>query len=268
MNPILKLRADPRPIHQWRKQIGGQLRYRNQRGPRPFAAIAPVVRGPICDGLVDTRALGAGKYCMTTGMKPARRNDLTRSAAQDMPSVRLLGACKSVAQSYASSISASAWHLPATGHGRSFDSANGELLNLALGMDVLLERHTRYPHFPRRQRPRWPILWAGFSKADGKLLQGSGPEFEADSRRMETSELDLFSRQHHGLTLFPLCYMAHAWSQMLSVFAEVSSIPKRQVLALQSDARNLSGFDGPIQFDLISSRFNAGYPQASDRREK
>ncbi len=139
--------------------------------------------------------------------------------------------------------------------GRRFDSSSGELISMALSQDRLLERHSRYQHLPRRLQPRWPRLWAAFSPDVASQLEMAGPEFESEHRRIDCSTIPLLARTAPGLMLYPLAYVSHAWRQILTIFADLTTVPKRQVISLSSDACNLRGHEGAVEFDLVSSRF-------------
>ena len=61
---------------------------------------------------------------------------------------------------------------------------------------------------------------------------------------MGASEIRNQVRSAAGLTLFPLPYVSHAWRDILAVYADLTTVPKRQVLALEPSGRHLRGFDG------------------------
>ena len=138
-------------------------------------------------------------------------------------------------------------------HGPRFDLMGEELLTLALELDRYLSLQHRYPHLPRRQQPRWPQFWAAFSPATAKYIRCAGPEFDAH----RSSGTAVIERSCSGLTLYPLEMVGHAWRQFVTVFADLKTVSKRQVIALDHAAQNLCGFAGAVQYDLCHSRFSA-----------
>ena len=58
------------------------------------------------------------------------------------------------------------------------------------------------------------------------------------------------------LVAFPLEFVSHAWQQFAGVFADLTTLPKRQVIALDHPARNLCGYARAIEYDLCHSRFS------------
>jgi hypothetical protein len=54
-----------------------------------------------------------------------------------------------------------------------------------------------------------------------------------------------------------LQYVSHAWRQILVIFADMATVPKRHVISLEPNARNLCGHEGAVEFDLLGSRFTA-----------
>ncbi len=252
MTLILSKRDGPGLKQCWRQQVASQQRRRVAQGPRPLAAVTYLVRRSAHEGLVDIRDL------TVVIMYDDKRHDGSVAircagySASGIPWGLKIGgadACKfdkdlTVAPAPAAK-------------DRRFDTSNGELLSLALSCDQQLERHGRYPHFPRRLQPRWPKLWAGFAAETASQIELAGPEFEADYRRSTGSVIQSLARTSGGLTLYPLPYVSHAWRQILMIFVDMKTVPKRQVIALEPNARNLRGYDGAMDFDLVSSRFTA-----------
>ncbi len=245
---------------QWRQQLASQLRRRAAQGPRPLAAITFLVRGPVRSGLVNLRdllfvvvhddlredgtlhvrfaAYGAGTIPWGIKVGPENSKLDKDLALTPGPSTR----------------------------GRRFDLLKGDLLSLALNLDQLLERHSRYPHLPRRCQPRWPKLWAGFTPDVARTLSFAGPEYEASLGKNDNPAAQPPIPSILGLTLMPLSYVSHAWRQISAVFADLATIPKRQVIVLESHSRNLRGYQGAVEYDLTSSRF--AVESARKRRPK
>lgn len=135
--------------------------------------------------------------------------------------------------------------------GRKFDLTQPELLRLCLDLDRYLERRVQFPHAPRRRQPLIPKLWAGFTVDVAADVRCSGPEFEA------AGQPRISPRQAaSGLILFPLEYVSHESVRFAAILADVSSIPKRQRVALGHRAANLVGFQGAVEFDFNHSRFS------------
>ena len=59
-----------------------------------------------------------------------------------------------------------------------------------------------------------------------------------------------------GKVAFPLEFVSHVWQQFGAVYADLKSLPKRQVIGLDRFERSLQGFSGAIEYDLLSSRFS------------
>jgi hypothetical protein len=144
------------------------------------------------------------------------------------------------------------------GKGRRFDLAHPDVLTMALDLDCLVERHLRFPYLPRQCQPRWPEFWAAFSPQVAATLSGAGPEFEIIARSSEKANAELLkanSRMIGALVAFPLAFVSHAWRHFKAIFANFRSVPKRQVITLDHQAKNLCGYAGAIEFDLVHSRF-------------
>ena len=253
-------REGPELQQRWRQQVASQLRRRVVNGPRPLAAITYLVRGRVEDGLVDVRHLS---FIALHDKMQEDGSSIIRCAgysAATVPwGVKIGGAddCKFEKNLAISPGSAA--------RGARFDVLRGELLSLALSLDQVLERHSRYPHLPRRQQLRWPKLWAAFATDVAGRIELAGPEFESAHLGNECAAIPPLAGTAAGLALFPLAYVSHAWRQILAIFADLTTIPKRQVISLEPNARNLRGYEGAIEFDLVGSRFPLA---AAARRRK
>jgi hypothetical protein len=261
MSTAVSPRADPELIQRWRQQIAGQRRRRAAGGPRALAAVGYLVHGPVHNGLVDIRRIvfvtlhdevdAAGRLATRVGG--------FRAAA--VPWGVKIGGPEHTR------FEKDLGRPPAfRAKGRRFDLAHPDVLAIAMDLDRLVERHLRFPHFPRRRQPRWPTLWAAFSPHVAVGLCGQGPEFEALTGPGGRGNADLLManrRRIGGLVAFPLVYVSHAWQQCLAIHADVRSLPKRQVITLEQKAKNLCGYSGAIEFDLLHSRFAAAPTNAS-----
>jgi hypothetical protein len=255
MTKIVSTRASPELFHRWRQQIARDLRRRATQGPRPLAAISYLVRGPIVEGLVDLRRL----VFVTLHDKHLADGWLTTRVASFASLVIPWGV--KIGGPEQSRFEKDLSRSPAFGaKGRRFDLAHPEALTLAFDLDRCLERHLRFPQMPRLRQPRWPALWAAFEPCAATDLCGAGPEFEALGPYHGHGQQVLFrasGRPIGGLVAFPLAYVSHAWQQFGAIYANLKSLPKRQVIALDHPAKNLCGFTGAIEFDLLNSRFAA-----------
>lgn len=137
-----------------------------------------------------------------------------------------------------------------------FDIGERDLLEASLSMDWRMEVHRRRPNAPRGSQLRLPPMWLGFPLAlDGKL-SGKGPELAAAAISTGTSEESLIKqtgRVHGGQLLLPLDWTGHHWRQSISVFADFSKFPRRQIFSLADPAEGLVGYQGASSFDFYRS---------------
>ncbi len=189
-------------MHVWRRQIGHRHTLAGERGPRPFAVIGHLVRGPLIEdryvplrqltltALFDQRLNTGELATRLVGVGGAVTNDGLRFGGVDLSrfdkDLRLA---------------------PATGRrGARLDAADGEFCEHALALERYLERCARHPFMPRRSVPRLPTI-------------------EADAELNDACMID------------------------------VSMLPKRQVITLDSPERDLVGRSGTTTFDLVNTRF-------------
>ncbi len=261
-------RAGPKELTgRWRQQVARQHRRRVVQGPRPLAGIGYLVHGPVIDGLIDLRQL---VFVTLFDEHPAAGRTTTRFAgfaSSAIPwGIKIGGPeqCrfeKDLARA------------PGFGvKGRRFDLSHPDLLKLALDLDRYVERHLRFPHMPRLRQPRWPALWATIDAPAMSNISGEGPEFEAFVRQTGNGHVDLLrasTRSIRGRTAFPLSFVSHTWRQFSTVYADLKSLPKRQVVTLDHDpANNLCGFSGAIEFDLFHTRFAAAAKRSGHRSRR
>lgn len=233
-------------LQRWRQQIAGQRCRREQRGPRAHAAISYLVRGPSHDGLVDLNQL----LCVIVQDECYEGRSLATCcrtyAATAVRWGSKLGGAENCRLDKSLTIPPKLG-----GRGRQFDLAQPELLRLCLDLDRHLERHVQFPHMPRRYEPCLPSLWAAFTFDIAPQISFAGPEYE-NAGRPAVSPICTAT----GLFLYRLEYVSHESSRSARILADLRSVPKRQVLTLQRNKSNLTGFRGAIEFDLRNSRFS------------
>ena len=236
MSTIPTTRAGPREILQrWRRQVASRTRYRASRGDRPWAAISYLARGADRDGLIDLRHL------IVVVLYDQRQ--VTRFAGyRFLPSsggVRLGGAA---AHRFEKNLNL---RPTPTGLGRRLKLNDRELLLSALELDHYLERRARFPNWPRSQQPRWPQLWVALTPE-----QVSGLQQEQPGRQLLGS-----CRSLGRLTLLPLATAIALKLPCLDLYADLKTVPRRQLVTVDHSARCLVGTDGALQYDLVESRF-------------
>jgi hypothetical protein len=138
---------------------------------------------------------------------------------------------------------------------------NPKLLQKALQLDAWIHQAHRYLCGPRLPKLQLPALWAGFEPEAARQLTGQGPEFELLCRRFDIAPakmFQIFERKHRGLRLFPLDWVSEQLTPALSIFADLSDVPRRQLFRLRRLPDDLVGFQGASAFDFFSSRFRTG----------
>ena len=263
MNTVLSARAAPELLERWRRQVGRQLRQRTTRDTRPLAGISYLARGRIHNGLVDVRHL---VFAVVRDLESDNGSLTIRMAGFNgapVPSGVMFGGAELSRFDKDLALAPR----PAA-RGRRFDLANDELLLVALQLDRHLERHARYPNLPRRSQPRLPQLWAAFPANGSVEVNGDGPELLARCRATGASPAAILRqtcRQFAGLTLYPLEFVSHAWRQFQAVFADLRTIPKRQVLTVDHGAADLRGFVGAVEYDFTQTRFGTAPSRSCSR---
>jgi hypothetical protein len=263
MSTIVSARASPALLQRWRQQVARQQRRHASQGPRPLAAIGYQVHGPVTDGLVDLR-----RVVYLSLFDELRGDGRLATRVAGFTSAIVPWGIKIGGPEQSRFEKDLGWPPAYEAKGRRFDLAHSELLTTALDLDRSLERHERFPHLPRLRQPRWPTLWATFESRAAFALHGDGPEFEALARQGNDRKEDLLKANHRvigGLMAFPLAFVSHAWRQFTAVYADLKSVPKRQVIALDHPAKSLCGFSGAIEFDLFHTRFSAATPSPIPR---
>ncbi len=254
MNVVATARAGPELVQCWRRQIARQRRRRLARGPRPLAAISYLVHGPAENKFVDIRRI---LFVVVHDQFRGAQMLAIRVAAYAATPVRWgvqIGGATQIRLEKDLALA------PETdGRGRRFQTKPTPLLDLALDLDQFLERRYRHPALPRRQQPRWPRLWAAFQAADASRIQAEGPEWQAwqAGRKRPRGFADAPRGSVAGLVALPLEFVSHAWPQFVTVFADLTTIPKRQLIDAHRPQQCLQGFCGAMEYDLTESRFSS-----------
>ena len=190
-------------MQQWRRQIGHRHSLAAKRGPRPFAVVSYMARGPLLEGrytirdlmfvaLFDERTDKCGLATRLVGTAGAAECDGLRFGGGELSrfdkDLRLV---------------------PVKGRrGARLDASDGDFFSFALSLERYLERCARHPFMPRRRAPRLPILSTGGRDDDPCVI-------------------------------------------------DLSTFPKRQVIAIDSPATELVGRSGTTTFDFYRTRFRA-----------
>ncbi len=141
--------------------------------------------------------------------------------------------------------------------GQRIDINKPDLLRLALDLDSWLSLASRHPGL-RRRGLRLPRLWAGFRSRDAIGLEGYGPEFDiacASSRLAAKALFEKSRRGLDGLTLHPLAWVSERADDAVAVFAQLNSVPKRQVASVARLPDDVKGYSEATEYDLFNSRF-------------
>ena len=254
----------PAPLDQWRQRFGGKRR--QNRRPRPLAAMGYLANDPVIEGLIEIEKLTlVVLYDAPTGHG---QHDLRLAgfSGDRIPwGVRWGGAKQCQFQK-----NLLLQPVP-NGPGLRLNTTSTDLLRLGLRLDRELERQVRHPALPIRQQLRLPCLWAGFKPADTANITGDGPELEAYSRRTGKPAwrlLDEMRREYFGLSIYPASWVSHCWQQSVVVFADLERFPRRQVFALRQPAGDLIGFQDATAFDFHSSRFHTDAQRHRHNQQK
>jgi hypothetical protein len=142
------------------------------------------------------------------------------------------------------------------GSGRNLDLNRPDVVDLAMRLERRLCQ--RYPCRSRNRRLRLPRLWAAIEPSFAADVTLDGPELMSTSRRTgkhSTALREQMQRYHRGFILLPLDWVSHAWESFAAVFADLTTIPKQQVVESRRIAKTLRGFRGACEFDFLTSRF-------------
>ena len=214
-------------LQRWRRQIAGRVELAERRGARPFALIGYRVHGSASESLVPLERLSF------VALFDEREDDdrlLTRLVgvrARFEPEKLTVGGPELTL------FDKDVRSPPGAGHGRRLDAHDAELCELALSWEQHLERVNRHPHYPRRSALRWPSWWCDV-----------GP-----------LPTNVTSRTCDGIGMIPLATAMERGLVVRRLFADLTGLPKRQVVACDAPQRALQGSSGPLTFDFVQTRF-------------
>lgn len=141
-----------RRMSDWRRQIGFRHEVSTRRGPRPFAVLSYLIRGPVV----------AGRYLELRHLRLVAVFD--QALPEGELATRLVGvACRyegdelHIGGPDLSKFDKNLRMAPAAGRGGvRLDAADDEFFDFALALERALERFSRHPYAPRRRVPRLP----------------------------------------------------------------------------------------------------------------
>lgn len=214
-------------LQRWRRQIAGRHELAERRGVRPFALVGYRIRGDSAEQLVPLDRLSF------IALFDERDDDDHLATRLVGVRARVVGTKLVVGGPDNTLFDKDVRSAPCSSHGRRLDPCDAELCELALSWEKYIERVNRHPHYPRRSALRWPTWWCDVA----------GPP------------VDITVRRHGDRTLIALETALSRSLPIARVFADVSGVPKRQVLAGANLRRLLCGTAGPIMFDLFHTRF-------------
>jgi hypothetical protein len=252
--------ASSSSVLRWEGRFG--RRRRNSAPPRPFAAIAALVNGPMVDHLVEIEKL----------VLVAVYDELLESGKLALRLAGFSGHPRPWGVAWGGREGSLFFkdlllRPNVQARGRRLDASREDLLALALTLDRQIERHARYPWLVHARRLKLPCLWAAFRAAQAPHITGDGPELAASARQTGRSPKGLLAeskRVHEGLALYPLEWVSHEWQRAAGVFADLRTFPRWQVFPLARLPEDLQGFRGASQFDFCDSRFRRPLvPEAS-----
>jgi hypothetical protein len=214
-------------LQRWRRQIAGRIELAERRGVRPFALVGYRIHGTEPGPLVPLERLSF------IALFDERDDD-------DRLLTRLIGVRGhfdsgklTVGGPELTLFDKDVRSPPGAGRGGQLDAGDAELCELALGWEQHLERVNRHVHYPRRSALRWPTWWCDVGKVPAGVT----------------------ARTCSGLALVPLdTALAHRLT-VRRVFADVTGLAKRQVVAGDVPHRLLLGTSGRLSFNLVHTRF-------------
>lgn len=208
-------------LQRWRRQIASRTELAEHRGPRPFALVGYRICGRQDDSLVPLDRLSFVALF-------DERDDEDRLATR-LLGVRATGSAVGLRIGGADQtlFDKNVRLAPTSRSGSRLDPQDTTLCELAFGWEQYLERINRHPHYPRRNVIRWPRWYAQVTTA-------------APTRGLR----DLVPWETALAEGIPI----------IRVWADLTSVPKRQVVAGEP-RHGLCGAQGPLVFDLYHSRF-------------
>lgn len=174
-------------MSDWRKQIGFRHELAARRGPRPFAVLPYLARGPVI----------ADRYLELRNLHLVAHYDQTLPDGE--LATRLVGvACRKEADELhvggpdLTKFDKDLRLAPAAGRrGARLDAADGEFFDFALSLERALERFARHPYAPRRRVPRLPDVT---TDARGRFTVDLSALPKRQVRAIDAPERDLVGR--------------------------------------------------------------------------
>jgi hypothetical protein len=252
MATIVLNRTGPDPFATWQEQIGRQRGARLSRGLRPFCAVFFRFRGPTMNGLIELARLRIDVLHDLQGASGPVIHRLARFRPGLVANgIMFGGASRRQLEKNLSMTPGGKWS------GRRIAATDSSLLGDALVIDKFLERHSRYPNYPRRSQPRLPRVLVSLSV---NHPTGSGPEFERycrDTGWPVDLALTSVRRLHRGRWLFPIEFVLHHAQCFGGVYADMTTVSRRQVFRFER-TEDLIGHDGACRFDFWTGCYWAG----------
>ncbi|MCC7085166.1 MAG: hypothetical protein IT427_09180 [Pirellulales bacterium] len=235
----------------WQEQIGRERGMRLRRGPRPFAALIVHYRGYAVDGFVELSRLRIDVLHDRQNPGGPVIHRFARYSAGLIADGVIFGGANRI--QFEKNLSLTPGR---KSYGRRIGAKDPNLLGAALEIDRYLERHSRFPNYPRRAMPRLPRCWVSLNTQHPR---GSGPEFERFCRESETpTDLALAGVRylHRDSWFYPLCFVLHHRQQIRAALVDLSSVPPRQVFRIERQ-EDLVGSEGACWFDFANSCYRS-----------
>ncbi|MBL9085151.1 MAG: hypothetical protein JNK76_25320 [Planctomycetales bacterium] len=214
-------------LQRWRRQVAARNDLAERRGVRPFALVGYRTRVAPTEQLIPLERLSFVALFDERDDQDRLVTRLVGARARRVDGTLVIGGPDNTL------FDKDVRSAPCSADGRRLDPRDAELSELALGGEQHLERVNRHPHYPRRNLLRWPAWWCEVDRAPPDC-----PTHLMASR-----------------TLIPLETATAHHLPIGRVFADVSGLPKRQVLAGADLRRLLCGTAGSVMFDLFHTRF-------------
>jgi hypothetical protein len=214
-------------LQRWRRQVAARNDLAERRGVRPFALVGYRVRAAPTEQLIPLERLSFVALFDERDDQDRLVTRLVGARARLIDSTLVVGGPDNTL------FDKDLRSAPCSADGRRLDPRDAELSELALGWEQHLERVSRHPHYPRRSVLRWPAWWCEVGRAPR----------------------DCPTRLVGNPTLIPLEAATACGLSVSRVYADVTGLPKRQVLAGADVRRLLCGTAGHMTFDLFDTRF-------------
>jgi hypothetical protein len=233
-------------VSVWHRQIGRQRSQRLHHGPRPFAALFIHFRGKPTHGLIELSRLRLDLlHDLRSGDGPVAHRLVRCTAGLVADGIKFGGSTRIQFEKYVNL-------MPGRRSWRRIASTDTKLLRTALEIDKYLERHSRFPYYPRHTEPRLPRLWVSLTNDHPT---GGGAEFEQlcwDTGWSAELALCSVRHLHRGHWFYPLHYVSHHARHIACALVDLSSVPCRQVFRVERP-EDLEGGTSSCQFDFSNS---------------